>query len=390
MVSTKTQRPDIVFFAPTKNGGLYEHTRYQAQALAEKGYRVDVLTSYVSSEATKYRVVTNLMDSRPASYRVARFWYWMNSIQKNVQTAADYCNSERPLILYFETFIEYGAPFWFKKLSRLAASGIMIGANLHDPVRDFQIGPKWWHNLSVRSAYSSLSFVLAHQTIPPTAGVPDSIDVSIVPVGVYRPNSPKLPMEVARLRLGLPIDKKIFLFFGFIRDNKNLDVAIEALVSVPDAILVVAGRAQSSTNRPLSFYQELARRIGVSNQVRFDSEYISDEKLGEYFSACDLVMLTYSAEFLSQSGVLNIAVHYNKPCIASGGSSPLVSCVEKYHLGTVIAPNDKAALVNAFANTNIAVLPDWEGYERFATWETNIAPIAHRLDKLRENNATSI
>jgi hypothetical protein len=59
---------------------------------------------------------------------------------------------EAEIAVLFACYKEYFAPFWAGPLRRLAKKGIVIGTIAHDPVRDFVVGPLWWHRWSVRPA----------------------------------------------------------------------------------------------------------------------------------------------------------------------------------------------------------------------------------------------
>jgi glycosyltransferase involved in cell wall biosynthesis len=175
----------------------------------------------------------------------------------------------------------------------------------------------------------------------------------------------------------------VFLSFGFIRDNKNIDLLIRALCEVPEAHLVVVGSAQSSTNKPLSFYEQLALEVGVGNRIVFRDEFVPDESLASYFAASDFVVMTYSSEFHSQSGVLNIAARARRRALASGGESPLKSCVQRFALGEFVEPGNLASLVagvrklcRQHRGEEPAPEADWNGYAAYASWDVNVQIIA--------------
>jgi hypothetical protein len=54
------------------------------------------------------------------------------------------------IAVIFACYKEYFAPFWVGPLRKLARRGVLIGTIAHDPVRDFVLGPLWWHRWSVR------------------------------------------------------------------------------------------------------------------------------------------------------------------------------------------------------------------------------------------------
>jgi glycosyltransferase involved in cell wall biosynthesis len=413
-------------------------------------------------------------------------------------------------------------------------------------VRDYVIGPKWWHNLSVRMAYWPISVAVVHQRLPEPSPVPKHVHVVEAPVGVYdlqeSPESPEairavwgvggraapesdsgnliaegrvapehrrsktgdsglasnggnqladageflegqsqadLQMDSQKLqsirtandtgaskgnssfedkrefdsldpsRLALRADLRslhlapapvldcgkkksgtpeapspatshsppatapkalaldsgrstldtsapadvVFLAFGFIRDNKNLDLVIRSLAGNPSAVLVVMGRAQSKKDKPLEFYWNLAAELGVQDRVKFFDGFVPDEKLASYFAAADVVVLTYDGTFHSQSGVLNVAARARRPVLASAGESPLKDCVQKFRLGVFVEPDNLGALKEGMAKLinakcemrNVAGgAPDWEGYEAFASWDVNAAKILEGVEEVRK------
>jgi glycosyltransferase involved in cell wall biosynthesis len=285
----------------------------------------------------------------------------------------------KPDAVLLDSYREYLAPLWVWPHVVLAkACGVTYVANLHDPVRDFVVGPMWWHNLSVRLAYWPLKVCVVHQRLTDHGVIPPHVAVVEAPVGVYDLRESVIdPSEVRRM-WNAPRETVVFLSFGFIRDNKNLDFLIRAIAEVPDAFLVVMGSAQSSTNRPLKFYEDLAATLGVADRVVFREEFVPDEALAGYFTAADAIAITYNAEFRSQSGVLNIAARAKRPVLASAGESPLKTAVVRFNLGEFVEPDNLAAVVAGMSNLcrslkgEAAAPPaDWCGYEQYASWESN-------------------
>jgi glycosyltransferase involved in cell wall biosynthesis len=282
------------------------------------------------------------------------------------------------------SYAEYLSPFWVWPhlfLSRLW--GQIYAANLHDPVRDYQVGPAWWHHLSVHLAYLPLRFGLAHQRLSSLSPVPAHVEVFEAPVGIYDlTESSDDPVEI-RKRWQAPPGMKVFLAFGFIRDNKNLDLIIRALADHPNAFLAVTGRAQSTKDRPVAFYIKLAEELGVSARIRFSDEFVPDEKMAGYFTAADFIILTYGASFRSQSGVLNLAARARRPVLASAGPSPLQDSVKKFSLGIFVEPDSLSALTDgmgALLRDGIAE-PRWEDYEAYASWQVNAKTLLNAIER---------
>ena len=129
--------------------------------------------------------------------------------------------------------------------------------------------------------------------------------------------------ELAREKLGIPKDKFVALFFGFIRPDKGLDTLVSAAEKLVDrnVLVVFAGEPQKTE---YSIYQDYAERFferiaGLSNVMVFEG-YVPLEKLEVFFAACDVVVLPYAVEELnhySVSGVLHLALGSGKPIIAA-------------------------------------------------------------------------
>jgi glycosyltransferase involved in cell wall biosynthesis len=277
------------------------------------------------------------------------------------------------------SYVEYFSLFWI--LPHLFLSkfwSIKYAANLHDPIRNFILGFKWWHNLSVQLAYLPLNYVLVHQRIEESSLVPKHIKSTEVPVGVYDIDLSQITdRETMRMSWKVPITCQVFLSFGFIRDNKNVDLFMRAMVNIPDIFLVIAGKVASEQQKPLSFYQELAKELGIINRVHFFDDFVPNRLIASYFLASDFVLLSYSSAFASQSGVLNISARAQKPVLASSGSSPLKDCVTKFHLGVFVEPDSVCALEKGIDEllTNKFPSPKWSDYFSYASWDTNVSQL---------------
>jgi glycosyltransferase involved in cell wall biosynthesis len=280
----------------------------------------------------------------------------------------------RPKLLLMDDYREYLAPCWAWALRLgLRKAGTLCAANVHDPVRDFKIGPDWWHDWSVKQGYSFISIALTHEPVPEYANMPKRILRVVVPHGIYDLPAPTVGLRDLRGRFGVPEGLKVFLAFGFLRDNKNLDLLIRALAEVPGAFLLIAGRAQSQANRPMAFYRELAQKLGVEGRCHFHDAFVPEADTGNFFAVADFVALTYSATFHSQSGVINLAAAARVPVLASAAPGPLTDVVTKFDLGLVVAPDSLDEVVRGMK----AILarkwtPGWDDYRAFAGWEANV------------------
>jgi len=159
---------------------------------------------------------------------------------------------------------------------------------------------------------------------------------------VYNIFGEPIEKQQARKQLGIT-DKRVLLFFGYVRAYKGLNVMLEAmskLVKELDVKLLVVGEFYDDKEK----YMRQITDYGLQQSVSVNSDYVANDKVGLYFSAADVVMLPYISA--TQSGIAQIAYNFNKPIIATNVGG-LAEVVRDNVTGFVIPPNDADALVNA-------------------------------------------
>ena len=131
--------------------------------------------------------------------------------------------------------------------------------------------------------------------------------------------------EGAREKLKLPLDGKIILFFGTIREYKGLDILLEAFFyvvkEVENIFLVIAGYPRVKWGK----YEELIEKNNLNKNIKLFLEFIPSDKVKYFYYASDLVVLPYR-EFMSQSAAGADALAFEKPLIVTdvGGLPELV------------------------------------------------------------------
>jgi len=150
--------------------------------------------------------------------------------------------------------------------------------------------------------------------------------------------------ESARKVLDIPQNKKVILFFGFIRKYKGLDHLIRALPMVaaqyPEILLLVVGEAWGKD----AGFRNLVRDFNVASHVRFINEYVPNEAVEKYFKASDFLVLPY-VEGIS-SGILQIAFSMGIPVVGTeiGAFKDIVKNLET---GLLVPPGDEKKLAHA-------------------------------------------
>jgi glycosyltransferase involved in cell wall biosynthesis len=368
--------PKILVFSPAVSGGVAEHTFYQGRALEHAGARVICLVapSFLNGRPAGFETIPCLSDP-PAEggLRLLKKIKLLWGIVANQWVLARQVWKHRPDLVLLDSYLEYFSPLWVWPHVLLArVRGVRYAANLHDPVRSYAIGPAWWHRLSVRLAYLPLDFVLVHDQLSEPSPVPARVRVVEVPVGIYEISGPPVNAGDIRRSWGVPAGQKVFLAFGYVRDGKNLDLAVRALARVPEAFLVLAGSVASTKDKPFAWYRALADELGVANRCYFAEGFVADDELGKYFAGADYVLLTYASSFHSQSGVLNLAARARKPVLASASPSPLLESVRKFSLGIVVPPDSLTAVWEGMRQLlTTAPQPRWADYEAAAAWAVN-------------------
>ncbi|WP_276502723.1 glycosyltransferase [Terrimonas pollutisoli] len=156
---------------------------------------------------------------------------------------------------------------------------------------------------------------------------------------LYDNFGPIISKAEARNHLGLPIDEKIILFFGFIRKYKGLDLLLEAMADqqIKDAgiKLLVAGEFYEDEKQ----YQEQINRLGIKDQLILKTDFIPDSEVQYYLCAADAIIQPYRNA--TQSGVTPLAYHFEKPMVVTNVGG-LPSLVPDQKAGLVVEPNPTA------------------------------------------------
>ena len=180
--------------------------------------------------------------------------------------------------------------------------------------------------------------------------------ISVIPQGHYRGvyGNP-CDRQQARQALGLPMDRKVFLFLGMIRPYKGLEDLLgvwrHAMSTWPDQppLLLVAGQAKDDAHA--STLQELL--AGLEDTVRFDRRWIPDAELPRYLAAADIAVFPFRK--ITNSGSVLLAMTYGVPVLAPDFD------VLREMLGDaagLLYPPGEAGLEHALAHAMVADLED--------------------------------
>ena len=380
----------LLYYSADSSGGLADYAHEQCNALSQLGIEVTLLCApdYPAKRGEKYRIAPNLnagnnpnKASSTSSNKFIRAAQYANMVLSNFRRLAEFVEVQDFQTVIIGSYTEFMAPVWSGRLRKLARKGVVFGAIVHDPVRDFVLGPLWWHRWSIACSYSFLQEAFVHEFIELDTIFPvQQLRMTVIPHGPYQfPKATKSREEI-RINLSLPADAKVMLSFGHIRDNKNLELIIQAMSYRPSVYLIIAGKEISSSQRPSNYYQEIAKTLGVDDRCRWLVRFIPETEVANLFNVSDLVLLTYRESFRSASGVLNAAIHFRKPCLASAGASSLKTVVNTYNLGIWIEPDSMEAICGGIHQwLTKEINPQWSRYLENNSWELNAKIIINAL-----------
>ncbi|MGN6401554.1 MAG: glycosyltransferase [Flavisolibacter sp.] len=141
--------------------------------------------------------------------------------------------------------------------------------------------------------------------------------------------------EEARNRLGLPVNDKIILFFGFIRQYKGLDLLLKAMaderIKNQNLKLLIAGEFYED-EKP---YLQLINENHLQDSVILKTTFIPDSEVKYYLCSGDCVVQPYKNA--TQSGVTPLAYHFEKAMIVTNVGG-LPSLVPHQKVGLVCEP----------------------------------------------------
>jgi len=311
-------------------------------------YYTEALSRQLVANGMSLALVTSRHYERlpvPPPYRVYEVMGGGDRTQSRLQRGVDYMlrqlkvadvvRMERPDLIHMQSALVNTVDILL--LRWLRYRGLPVVYTVHEPSRASLLYTARWriamNRVVDRQIYHSANQLIVHTWIDRTQlieryGVPAERITRIEHgnhflqlEGIDIPSR-----DDSRIRLGLPLNVPVGLFFGDRRYSKGLDLLIDALpriiAEVPEFRLIIAGRAQAAY-RDVDFEAMLQER-GVRDHVILDDRYIPNEQVAIYFAACDLVILPYRN--ISQSGVVHLAFSFGRPVVAArvGGLAEVV------------------------------------------------------------------
>lgn len=256
---------------------------------------------------------------------------------------------------YDLVIIGYWLPFMSPCLSTVANKiksnkKSKIVSIVHNMIpHESRMGDKFLSNLFVKNCHA---FLALSDSVLKDIEQFDSLKPKVVsPHPVYDNFGESVSKEAALKKLNLESKYKYILFFGLIRDYKGLDLLLNAmpLIDNKNVKLIIAGEYYSNKE----FYSNLIEKNNLKDKIIDVDGFVDHRDVRYYFCASDLVVQPYKSA--TQSGVTQIAYHFNKPMVVTNVGGLKEMCPDE-KVGYLVEPNKEqvAQGVNRFfAQTDV-------------------------------------
>ena len=319
-------------------GGIANFNNSLAKAFKKSGNEVEVIsfklqypsflfpgkTQYESSDPPEDIIITDLINSvNPLN--------WV-SVAKTI-------NKKKPDYVIIRYWLPFMAPC-LGTIARLLHKKIKILAITDNIIpHEKRFGDFYLTKYFVSACDAFLT--LSASVLDELSQFTNSEKKKFVPHPIYDTFGKKLDKERAKKNLKLNFEDNYLLFFGFVRKYKGLDLMLQAMsdkrIKDLGVKLIVAGEFYDS----IDYYLDLMKELDIEKNIILRSDFIDEKDVKNYFCASDMITQTYRTA--TQSGVTQIAYHFERPMLVTdvGGLAEIV-------------PNKKVGYVTSQNPTEIA------------------------------------
>jgi len=322
MNNHKATKIIIVGSAHPFRGGLATFNERLAEEFQKEGHEVVIHTFTLQYPSLLFPGKTQFSDSDKPDLNIE---ISVNSINPfNWWKVGQKIRKENPDILLFKYWTPFMAPC-FGTIARI------VNKNLHTKIITIvdNIIPherRFYDTLLTKYFIKPVDAYIAM-----SKSVYDDIErfdpkkkIKLSPHPLFDNFGEKMKKADALQCLGLEDGYIYFLFFGFIRSYKGLDLLIKAFADERlrkfPVKLIVAGEFYES-EKP---YLDAIHQYNLSNDIILRTDFIPNEQVKNYFCVADLIVQPYKNA--TQSGVTQIGYHFEKPMLVTnvGGLAEII------------------------------------------------------------------
>lgn len=339
---------------PYRGGIAAFNERLAAEFIAE-GHEVEIFTFRLQYPSMLFPGKTQYVTGHsPKGITITRLINTVNPI--NWIIAGIHIRRQAPDILLLRYWIPFLAPSLGTIARIVAGNGHTRVICLFDNVipHERRPGDKLLTAFFVKSVHAAVT--MSQTVTDDLLRFRSSIPYVQVPHPLFDNFGDDPGREASLRKLGLDDSYRYILFFGFIRAYKGLDLLLEAFAasgtrSEGRVKLIIAGEFYESRDK----YLEIIERAAMHDDVIMIDRFIDDDEVRYIFGASDLVVQPYKSA--TQSGVTQIAYHFNKPMIVTNVGG-LKEIVPDGRCGFVVEPSPESVqnAIDRFFGSNLGAV----------------------------------
>jgi glycosyltransferase involved in cell wall biosynthesis len=272
-------------------------------------------------------------------WRVRQAWHFLRT---NV-TCLRWLKRQNLDVIHFQTFFWLSAPF----VPRYRRLGIPLFLTIHNirPHKYSAPMPPSCEDALSRWMWRQYDGLFVHTDELRNEAIeflgPHHPPIFVSPHGLFLPSG---TTEFRSLRERFSWKK--MLFFGNIRRDKGLHTALTAMKSLEGFHLTIAGERVEPAYWQTCIEPLLANLRTAGKSIEIIDRFVPEEETANLFARHSFVLLPYTPDFHSQSGVLHLAMGMNTPIVATdvGGIQEILS---RCGAGETALPESADALVAA-------------------------------------------
>ncbi|MFH0959997.1 MAG: glycosyltransferase family 4 protein [Pseudomonadota bacterium] len=350
----KSQRYRVVIISPSGAGGQAEYVNQYVSAVSKAAINYNIKVELLTGidiekrfQATNYEIhpVLPAFDSENSGSILPRVltWNWLQLRRDSL--CISWLNENKDVdAVHFQEFdhLTTNLQLWRYKnrLKKVFLTVHNIFPHKYPPIIPHSLIRAYtkmsWRSFDTLFVHSeslkeSLTKFLGRNHPP----------IKVIPHGIFSP-----PCSVLENNLTTRLERRKALFFGNIRANKGLHIALAAMGFLNDFELTIAGGVLDSAywNETVMPMISSLRQNGA--KIELIPEFIPEDSLCKLFAEHSFVLLPYTKGFEAQSGVLHMAIALKTPLVVTDVGA-LGEIVSMRGIGEIANPEDPEQLAHA-------------------------------------------